>query len=382
VGKTIIMKLCVFPNDPIVSYFKKGEIKDRYYNPENLFDEIDIISFIDKDVEESRVQALAGNAKLKIHSIGKINLKNRKSRIKDVVTLVKKINPDVIRAYNPLVGGWFAAKCCKELNVPFFLSLHTQYDKNRKLFKKTNLKKFLSLKYTEKFIEPFVLKSADKITMVFKIIEPYVRKHVDKKPELLHNKVDFERFSNALPLTSLPKPLIISVGRLIPEKNHQCIIKAMEKINAHCLIIGDGPQYSELKNLIKNSKNKEKITIKKSVPNNEIPRYYKSAQIFVLAYDPELEGLPIPVIEAMSAGLPVVIPYLKEGYSEGLEDVVIFSKRDSASFAKNIKILLSNPELQKKYSQISQNKAKNFDINKIERKEANSYRELMGLEKQ
>jgi len=339
------MKLCIFPNDPIISYYEKGEIKDRYYNPENLFDELHIISFIDKDVEESKVRVLVGNAKLIIHSVGKINLKNRNSKVKDIISLVKRINPDIIRAYNPLIQGWCAAKCCKELKIPFFLSLHTQYDYNRKLLKKANWKKFLGLKYTEKFIEPFVLKSADKITIVFKIIEPYVKKHVDKKPELLHNKVDFERFSNAIPLTSLPKPLIISVGRLIPEKNHQCIIKAMEKISAHCLIIGNGPQYPELRNMIKNSKIKEKITIKKYVPNSEIPNYYKSAQIFVLAYDTEQEGLPIPVIEAMSAGLPVVIPYPKEGYSEGLEAVVIFSKRDSASFAKNINKLLDSPDI-------------------------------------
>jgi len=50
--------------------------------------------------------------------------------------------------------------------------------------------------------------------------------------------------------------------------------------------------------------------------------------------------------------------------------------------AKNINKLLDSPELRKKYSQMSQNKAKNFDSDKIERKEANIYRELMGLEKQ
>jgi len=33
------LKLCVFPNDPILSYYEKGEIKNRYFNPRNLFDE-------------------------------------------------------------------------------------------------------------------------------------------------------------------------------------------------------------------------------------------------------------------------------------------------------------------------------------------------------
>ena len=371
------MKLCIFPNDPIIAYFEKGEIKERYYNPENLFDEVHIVSFIEKDVDVSKVKTLVGDSILKIHSVGKINLKNKNKHIKKIIELVKTINPDVIRAYNPLVEGWFAAKCAKELNIPFFLSLHTQFDYNRKLIKKNNLKKFLGLKYTEKFIEPFVLKTANKITIVFKIIEPYVLKYVNKKPEILHNKIDLEKYTNANSIESLPKPLIISVGRLIPEKNHECIIKAMKNIDAHCLIIGDGNLFSRLSDLIKNLQIENKVTIKKSVPNIEIQNYYKSADIFALAYDPEQEALPIPVIEAMASGLPVIIPNLKHGYSEDMDDVVIFSERNPSSFSEKIQKLLDNVDLQKKYAQLSQNKARMFDNKKIERREREIYQELI-----
>ena len=105
------MKVCIFPNDPIISYYNKGEIKERYYNPNNFFQEVHIISFIEKDVEESKVQILVGNAKLKIHNVEKISLKNRSKHLEDIISLVKAINPDVIRAYNPFLEGWFAAKC-------------------------------------------------------------------------------------------------------------------------------------------------------------------------------------------------------------------------------------------------------------------------------
>ena len=63
------MKLCIFPNDPIIAYYQKGEIKERYFNPENLFDEIHIISFTDKEIDVSKVQQIAGNAKLIIHTV-------------------------------------------------------------------------------------------------------------------------------------------------------------------------------------------------------------------------------------------------------------------------------------------------------------------------
>jgi len=371
------MKLCIFPNDPIIAYYEKGEIKKQYYNPENFFDEIHIISFIDNDIDEIKVKTLVGDSILKIHSVGKINLKNRNKHIKKIIDIVKIINPDVIRAYNPLIEGWFAAKCAKELNIPFYLSLHTQFDYNRKLIKKTNFKKFLALKYTEKFIEPFVLKAANKITIVYKIIEPYVSKHVNKKPEILYNKIDFEKYNTAKSIKSLPKPLIISVGRLIPEKNHECVIKAMKNIDAHCLIIGDGDLFSDLSKLIRTLQIENKITIKKTVPNNEISNYYKSADIFALAFDPKQEGLPIPVIEAMASGLPVIISNIKEEYSEGIEDAVIYSERNSTSFSKKIQELLNNRDLQKKYSTLSQNKAQMFDHKKIEKREREIYQELI-----
>ncbi len=80
-------KLCVFPNDPLEAYYKKGEIKPRYFNPKNLFDEVHVISLFDKDIDEEKVKIVAGNALFKIHTIGKVTLLNRKSKKKVKITL-------------------------------------------------------------------------------------------------------------------------------------------------------------------------------------------------------------------------------------------------------------------------------------------------------
>ena len=73
-------KLVVFPNDSLLDYFNKGEIKERYFNPLNWFDEIHIISLFHEEIEAKKVQKLAGNAVLKIHNFGKVNLSFNKSR--------------------------------------------------------------------------------------------------------------------------------------------------------------------------------------------------------------------------------------------------------------------------------------------------------------
>ena len=202
-------------------------------------------------------------------------------------------------------------------------------------------------------------------------------KHGGKKPQLLYNKVELERFQNAKIINSLPKPLILSVGSLIKEKNHQCIIESMKNIDAYCLIIGNGYQYDELMEQIEKNELKEKIRIKKTVPNIEIQNYYKSADIFALCYDPELEGLPIPVMEAMASNLPIVIPHPKTNFSEGLEETVRFAKRNSSSFAEKINEILINKELAKKLSEKSIEKSKTYDGKNLEVNEAQIYKNLI-----
>jgi glycosyltransferase involved in cell wall biosynthesis len=370
------LKLCIFPNDPLQAYYDKGEIKQRYYNPNNFFDEIHFITLIEKDIDAVKIQAIAGTAKIVIHSVGKINIKNKKKYLKEIIELCKEINPDVIRAFNPLIEGWLAANCAKELEKPFLVSLHTQYDYNRRLSKK-KLKKYLALKYTEKFIEPFVLNTANKIVVVYRIIQPYVTKHSSKNSEVLHNKVDCNRFFSAKPIKDLPQPLILSVGNLIPVKNHKILIKSMKKINGHLLIIGNGELFSELNKLIIKHKIQHKVIIKKSVPNDQIQKYYKSAKIFALAYNTKVESLPMPVMEAMAAGLPVVIPPPEEGFSEGLGKTVVFTKNNEKSFTDSIQKLLANEDLRKKYSDQSLTKSREFDSEKIEKREAEIYLELI-----
>jgi glycosyltransferase involved in cell wall biosynthesis len=371
------MKICIFPNDPIIAYYEKGEIKNRYFNPKNIFDEIHIISFIDKDIEVKKVQKIAGNAKLIIYPVGKINIKNRKKEILKIIEIVKEIKPDVIRSYNSRLEGWFAATCAEKLNIPFFLSIHTQMDHNRKIAKKTNFKKYLRLKYLEKFIEPFVIQQANKITIVYRIIEPYIIKKGGKNFELLYNRIDLSQFSNGRKIENIPTPLVLSVGNLVKEKNHECVIRAMKNLDAHCLIIGKGNDFERLQKIIIEENLGNKIKIIDSVAYNEIQNYYKSASVFALAYDPELEGLPMPVIEAMASGLPIVIPFQKEGFSDGLENSVVFSERNSVEFHNNIKKILDNQNISHELSINCINKSKDFDEKIIEKREAEIYAKLI-----
>jgi len=286
-----------------------------------------------------------------------------------------KISPDVIRTFNPLIEGWCASFIAKNLNIPCFVSLHTQYDHNRQLMKKTSLKKYLVLKYTEKFIEPYVLQNATKITIVYKIINSYVSKHTSNRPELLYNKVDCEMFYNSNKIEGLSKPLILSVGNLIESRNHKLLIESMKKIDANLLIIGNGKLYEQLIDQIRTNSLEEKISIIKSVPNNIISQYYKTADIFALLYDVKQEGLPMPVMESMAAGTPVIIP--KSEDSEELKEGVQFSECNIDSFSEKSIKLFQDEKLRNKMTSKGLELVKKFDSKKIEKREAEIYMELV-----
>ena len=135
-------------------------------------------------------------------------------------------------------------------------------------------------------------------------------------------------------MDNIKKPQILSVGNLIESKNHKLIIQMMKKINANLLIIGKGELYDELVDEIKSNGLENQISILKSVPYDKISEYYKSADVFALAYDPKQEGLPMPVMEAMAAGTPIVIP--KSVDSEELGQAVQFADVMLMNFPKKL----------------------------------------------
>ena len=372
------LRLCVFPNDALLSYYNKGEIKEGYFNPKNFFDEIHIISLFDEEIEEDKVQKLAGNAVLKIHKLNKADLSNYKFFKQRVISLVSTINPTLIRAFNPRVQGWLAAKTALKLGVPLVISLHTNYDQQRDLAKrKGNFFRYLKLVYATK-LEKFSLKNADAVICVYEFIVPYAKKMKAKNIHVIYNKVDIKKFSNKVRKKLLPtKPTVISVGRLIDQKNHHYLIQAMKNLDAKLIIIGDGPNFESLNKMVQSLNLADKVEIIKRVPNDELPKYYASSDLYVQPME-NLGGIPIPVLEAMACGLPVVMSKHSNDYSEVIDDAVVFTENNPDSFLNAINQILSNPEYKEKLIRKSLNVVNKISGEKMEEEELSLYRKLIG----
>jgi len=373
-------KICVFPNDPLDAYYKKGEVKERYFNPENMFDEIHVITLADSDIAEEKVKPMAGRAVLKIHAVGKINLTNYYFNKKRVLQLIQKIKPDIIRAYNPLLAGWLGAYSAKNLHIPLVVSLHGNYDKDNRYQarKHGDYSTYVKLLLTGWFIEPYVLKHANKVICIYNSVVPYARKYGARDIEIIHNRVNLFRFSvNAEKALLFEKPTVISVGRLIKEKNQECLIRAIQGLDIHLILIGDGPLSNYLQDLAKNLGVDRNITFLKSVPHSEIHKYYASANIFALPI--KYGGFAIPVLEAMASGLPVVAP--KRGLGEEpeiIDDAIMLVENTPESFKAAFQKLLSNQNLMTEMSKNGLAQIRELDGSIMERKEADLYNNLIG----
>lgn len=375
-------KICVFPNDSLKAYFIKGEIKDRYFNPENYFDEVHVISLFDDEIDEESIKELAGEAIIIIHKIGKVNLSNYKKFYDKIFDVVNEINPLLIRAYNPLIQGWLATKIAKKLGIPVVASIHTNYNEQRWLLKKQKkILSFFKLQFTAKKIEKYVLKEANAVICVYQHIVPYVKKMGANNIHVIYNRVNLEHFSPQIEQKIIDeKPIIISVGRLIDQKNQMYLLEAIKNVDAKLLLIGDGPNFNILNEFIQKNNIKDKVNIIKSVPNKELGGYYTSCVIYAQVLE-NLGGIPIPVLEAMACGIPVIISNHDTSYSEIIDDAVIFSKNSGEDFNESFKKLLSNSKLREQMKKKSLEVIQRIDGEKMEKKEFELYYSLIKTRK-
>lgn len=375
-------KICVLLTDPLKVYYQKGEIKEGYYNPCDLFDEVHMISFCDKDIDPELVKMISGKGKLIIHTAGGINLFNLPGQFKKrryALEMINNIAPDVIRSYDPFFCGWIAAYSGRRLSIPVVVSVHNNFSDVRKSYLQNHhYLKFLKSLLASLAYERYVFKNANKIICAYKFVAEYVKRYKVKGIEVVYNKIDTDNFRPRESKEVAIRPKIICVGRLIKEKGQDILIKAVEGLDVDLLLIGNGPRYAKLVELINRMALNDKVKILKVVPNTELSDYYRSSDVFVTAI--QWAGVSIPVLEAMATGLPVIASLPKEkSFLEFVTEAGLIVKDNSPeAFRQEIKRILDDANLREKLSKKGREIILAVNKQEMENKESAIYRHLMG----
>jgi len=138
--------------------------------------------------------------------------------------------------------------------------------------------------------------------------------------------VDASDLREELGLTN--KEVIISVGRLVPRKGQDQLVRAMPEIlkshpNAHLLFVGTGSYKKVLDNLIVERSLQQQVIFTGRVQYEDLAKYICVGDIFAMPSRSrmaglEVEGLGIVYLEASACGLPVL-----GGDSGGAPDAVL-----------------------------------------------------------
>ncbi len=112
----------------------------------------------------------------------------------------------------------------------------------------------------------------------------------------------------------LPGRFILAVGRLVPYKGFDVLIRAMKSVNARLVLIGAGPLGDELRQLVRSEGVEDRVVMPGRV--DEIASYFAAASLFVLPSTTRAEAFGIVQLEAMATGVPVVNTELDSGVPE------------------------------------------------------------------
>jgi len=100
------------------------------------------------------------------------------------------------------------------------------------------------------------------------------------------------------------------IGTINRRKGQWIVLEALAEMDIekrkdiHVSFIGTGPQEEELQGFVKNHELDRNVTFEGSIDNSNVYKYLAEHNIYILMSDNE--GLPISIIEAMRAGLPVI----------------------------------------------------------------------------
>lgn len=140
--------------------------------------------------------------------------------------------------------------------------------------------------------------------------------------------------------------LILSVGRLASEKRQDVILEAVRRCRhrdrIRLVLAGAGPLEDELRAKGQDLPHPPEIGF---LPRERLGRLLATADLFVHASEVELEGLA--VLEAMSAGLPVLVAQAPESAASELvpSDDFRFPAGDAAALARRIDAFVERPGL-------------------------------------
>ncbi len=204
---------------------------------------------------------------------------------------------------------------------------------------------------------------------------------IEARLTVVENGVDLARIAAAEPLDraelDIPAgaPLLVSVGRLEPQKDFPTLLRAMTWVpGAFLALAGDGPLRGELERLSATLGIVDRVRFLGRTPR--VPALLKAADIYVQSS--AWEGFGIAVVEALAAGRPVVVSDVP-GVREIVGDTGLrFPAGDSAALASAVGVLMGDGARRAALGAAGPSRAAHYDIARCVESHHALYRQRSG----
>ena len=108
-------------------------------------------------------------------------------------------------------------------------------------------------------------------------------------------------------------PLILSVGRMVPYKGLDILLRSMVDVPATAVLVGNGPERPALEDLARGLGIEARVVFAGAVEDLELTAWYHACDVFVLPSITRAEAFGVVQIEAMACGKPVVSTSVPSG---------------------------------------------------------------------
>ena len=223
---------------------------------------------------------------------------------------------DVLHAHSPASVGLLAYLTASTKRLPLIYTYHTSitdYTHYIKFIGGTGL-----IKRAASWFSKASTDLGDQIVVPSPKFQRLLITQKVKQPiTVIPNGIDLSMFKTAKNPGALRNrlgisadaPILLTVGRMDPEKRLEFIVEAFDLIadrvpNAHLVFAGDGGSRKSVEEKANATRARDRIHFLGMVNRAELPDIFHDASVFVSASTTEVH--PISVIEAIASGLPLV----------------------------------------------------------------------------
>jgi len=240
-----------------------------------------------------------------------------------------------------------------------------------------------------KLTDPFVAEVMERASVVIATSRRYALSSAELRPYL--RKCRVVPLGIPVPPPRLPagdagnesgaQPSVLAVGRLVPYKGFEFLIRAMVHVDARLTIVGTGPLHARLQSLIDANRLADRVRLLGYV--EDLAPLYRAADVVVMPSITRAEAFGLVQVEAMSYGKPVINTDLDSGVPEVSlhgETGLTVPPSDVRALSDAISLLLQDHHLRRRLGAAAAVRFRaEFVAERMAVRTAGIYREALGL---